>query len=112
MNAPYAMKDLGYKRTPTTAMFRVEMSDGRKWDVPVQAIADSRDENYREDEEDTIGSIRDGGLGDYEINYWAGNNMNWADVKDFAVLAPPDTKKKIDREEGWANGEKEIIGSV
>lgn len=107
----YQMKDLGYKRTPTTAVFRVEMEDGSKWDVPVQAIADSRDENYKDEAEDTVGSIRRGRLDGYEINDWAGNNMNWSDVKDYAVRAEV-KPKKIDWEDGWANGEKEIIGNV
>lgn len=112
MNAKYFMKDLGYQRTPTDARFRVEMPDGRKWDVPVQAIADSRDEQYRDDEEDTIGSIRDGGLDDSEIHDWAGNNMNWSDVQGFAMLAPPETAKMIDWEDGWSNGEKRIVGTL
>lgn len=107
----YIMKDLGYTRTPTTAIYRVEMEDGSKWDVPVQVIADSRDENYQDDEEDTIGSIRNGGLDEFEITDWAGNNMYWSDVKDYAVRAEV-KPKKINWEEGWSNGEKEIVGSI
>lgn len=107
----YIMKDLGYIRTPTTALYRVEMEDGSKWDVPVQVIADSRDENYQDDEEDTIGSIRDGGLAEFEIADWAGNNMNWSDVKDYAVRAEV-KPKKINWEEGWMNGEKKIVGKI
>lgn len=107
----YTMKDLGYKRTPTSAVYRVEMDDGSKWDVPVQVIADSRDENYREDEEDTVGFIRAGSLSAAEIQDWAGNNMNWSDVAEYATRAvvPP---KKVDWEDGWANGEKEIVGEI
>lgn len=108
----YEMKDLGYKRTPTAAIYRVEMGDGSKWDVPVQAIADSRDENYKEDDEDTIGSIRSGGLPPYEINDWAGNNMNWSDVEQFAVPVPASELKKPGYQEGWTNGEKEIVGAL
>lgn len=108
----YEMKDLGYTRTPTTAIFRVEMEDHSQWEVPVQAIADSRDEHYCEDKEDTIGSIRDGGLDDSEIHDWAGNNMNWSDVVDYAVPAPVKARKKIDWEDGWSNGEKKIIGKI
>jgi hypothetical protein len=105
------MKDLGYKRTPTDAMYQVEMPDGSLWQVPVQAISDSRDENYAEDKEDTIGSIREGGLSEYEITDWAGNNMNWSDVKQYAVEVPR-PKRKVNWEEGWSNGEKEIVGKV
>lgn len=107
----YVMKDLGYTRTPTSAMYRVTMEDGSLWDVPLQAIADSRDEHYQEDEEDTIGFIRSGSLPQYEIRDWAGNNMNWEDISDYAVrteVAP----KKIDWQEGWVSGEKEIVGTI
>ncbi len=106
------MKDLGYKRTPTDAMFRVEMGDLSKWDVPVQVIADSRDEFYLEDEEDTIGSIRAGSLSDSEINDWAGNEMNWSDVREYAIPVPVTQQKKINWQEGWTNGEKEIVGAL
>lgn len=107
----YLMKYLGYPRTPTSALFRVEMEDGSKWDVPVQAIADSRDEHYASDKEDTIGSIRDGGLDDSEIHDWAGNNMNWDEVEAVAVkVALP--QAKVNFQEGWANGEKEIVGAI
>ena len=49
MPKTYAQKDLGYPRSTTTAMFRVQMEDMTKWDVPVQIIADSRDDHYREE---------------------------------------------------------------
>ena len=107
----YQMKDLGYTRTPTSAVFRVEMEDGSKWDVPVQAIVDSRDEYYRDDQEDTVAMVRKS-LETYEIHDWAGNNMNWDEVEAFAVPAPVRVFKKPDYQEGWCNGEKEIIGDV
>lgn len=107
----YVMKDLGYKRTPTTAKYHTEMEDGSVWAVPVQVIADNRDENYREDDEDTIGSIRDGGLSHNEIYDWAGNNMNWSEVKEWAVKASV-TRTPVDWDEGWANGEHSIVGEL
>lgn len=107
----YKMKDLGYQRTPTDALYRVEMPDGSKWDIPVQCIADSRDENYSEDKEDTIGSIRDGGLDNSDICDWAENNMNWDDVKAYAVQVPS-RPRKVDFQQGWCNGAKEIIGAI
>ena len=109
----YEMKDLGYPRTPTDALYRVEMPDGSKWDVPVQCIADSRDDNYSDDKEDTIGSIRDGGLLDSEIDDWAMNNINWDDVKAYAVQAPiASGPRNVNFEEGWRNGDKKIIGAI
>lgn len=107
----YVMKDLGYKRTPTTAKYRVEMSDGSLWEVPVQVIADSRDENYADEQEDTIGSIREKTLSDYEIQDWAGNYMNWSDVKEFAVRSAV-VQKAIDWEDGWRNGFQKIVGDL
>lgn len=107
----YKQMDLGYPRVVTTAQYEVEMSDGSRWRVPVQCIADSRDEYYRDDKEDTIGSIRDGLLDDSEIQDWAGNNMNWSDVKDFAVRAEI-PQKKVDWEDGWSNGFQRIVGKI
>jgi hypothetical protein len=111
MAKQYAMKDLGYQRTPTKAIFRVEMPDGSKWDVPVQAIVDSRDEHYSDEQEDTIGFIRAGSPDKYKISDWAGNNMNWDEVMPYAVKAsiPP---VPVDYQEGWCNGEKEIVGAL
>lgn len=108
----YTMKDLGYKRTPTEAKLRVEMPNGTLWDVPVQAIADSRDEHYAIDREDTIGGIRDGDLDEYEITrIGPAGNLNWGEVKAFAVQAPP-RDVEVDWQEGWTNGDKEIVGEV
>lgn len=108
----YEMKDLGYTRTPTTAILRIEMPDGSKWDVPIQAIVDSRDAFYADDHEDTIGGIRANTLDASEIHDWAANEMNWSDVKEWAVRAPDAKPKPVNWEEGWANGEKEVIGAL
>lgn len=108
----YEMKDLGYPRIPTPATYVVTMPDGTKWSVPVQVIADSRDTHYADEQEDTIGFIRAGGLSRFEIQDWAGNNMNWSDVKDYATEVPRPFGLKVDFEEGWSNGEKEIRGDV
>lgn len=87
----YEMKDLGYPRTPTTAQWVVTCPNGSVWHVPVQVIADSRDEHYAEDEEDTIGFIRAKRLDRYELNDWAFNSMNTEDLEDYATMVkPPD----------------------
>jgi len=104
----YKMKDLGYVRTPTDAKLRVEMPDSSRWDIPVQIIADSRDEYYSSEEEDTIGFIRAGGLDNYKITDWAANNMNWDEVREYATQVPGNVKA-VDFQEGWVNGEKEIV---
>lgn len=106
----YKAKDLGYARTPTTGQMRVEMPDGSRWDVPLQVIADSRDEYYSADAEDTIGFIRAGELDAYDLTDWAANNMNWDEVRKYAVPLPASENQKPDYQEGWVNGDKEIIG--
>lgn len=104
----YQQKDLGYPREATSAMFRVTMPDWSRWDVPVQIIADSRDENYKG--EDTVRSIREKNLGLYQIESWAANNMNWNDVKEYAVQVAETAE--TDWQDGWTNGDKEIVGPV
>ena len=43
---------------------------------------------------------------DYEVIDWAVNNMDWSDVADEAVLAK---RAKTDYQEGWLEGDKELI---
>jgi len=91
---------------------RVTMPDGSKWDVPVKYIAldrasyyakefdDNKDRSLMEDTMPLFNSDP------YEVKDWAANNMNWNDVKDFAVMTVP---SGCDYQEGWCNGEKEIV---
>lgn len=104
----YEMKDLGYIRTKTDAWFRVTIVDGEVWEVPVQVIVDSRDSHYVDDKEDTIGYVRDGSIDALDIFDWARNNMNWSDVHEYARRV--ESRRTIDFEEGWSNGESEIVG--
>jgi hypothetical protein len=105
----YQMKDLGYERTPTDARYQITMSNGDVYSIPLQLIADSRDEYYKEDEEDTIGFILDGGLDEYDLKDWASGNMNWEDVRDYACLIG---RGEIfpDFQDGWVNGKSDIAG--
>lgn len=107
----YVQKDLGYLREPTYAFVRVEMPDHSWWKVPAQIVADSRDEHYRSDEEDTIRFIREGSLEQYDFFDWLGNNMNWDDVELYAGEMPRPSAK-TDYQEGWVNGEKVLLGSL
>lgn len=109
----YKQKDLGYKRAPTKALYHITMEDGSVYSVPVQLIADSRDEYYfkeYKDEEDTIKYIKDGSLDSYDIGDWAANNMNWLDVSEYAEKV--DCSKGVDFQEGWINGKSEIVGEI
>jgi len=101
---------------------RVEMPDGSKWDVPASVVADNRakyyaehdtgktsgteyQKVYKEEYENLMGDDAD----DYDIEDWAANNMNWSDVKKKAKKAPNEEQEPIDYQEGWVNGEKEIV---
>lgn len=94
---------------------RVEMPDGSKYDVPVMAIATNRSTYYAGEGEcggdverhlghDTL-PLFDGD--EDEISDWAANNMNWGEVAEVAVRV--EDSDEVDFEEGWANGDKEIV---
>lgn len=106
------MEPFTYPRTPTTAKLRVAMPDGSRWDVPAQLVADSRDDHYREDNEDTIGFIRDGRLDEFDLLDWAASNMNWDDVAHAAVKVEEPSPPSPDFQDGWVNGEKDIVGEL
>lgn len=89
----------------------ITMPDCSVWSVPVLEIAKNRAREYahefgnHEEQsliEDTIPLFESD---DYEIIDWASNNMDWSDVKDFAVCIKPST---IDFKEGWLNGNKKV----
>ena len=91
---------------------RITMPDQSKWDVPVMLIARNRADHYKSEfgddierslAEDTIPLFDSD---DYEIEDWASNNMNWDEVKEHAVRAEDG---EVDYQEGWVNGEKEIV---
>lgn len=91
---------------------RITMPDGSRWDVPAHAVADNRaryysekegsgEEGYREEYEFTMEDR-------YELLDWAAGNMDWDDVAEQArrVDDPP---ADMDYQEGWINGEREIV---
>lgn len=90
---------------------RVTMNDGTRWDVPAEVIAQNRAKYYAEIdptttlEEEYSYAMEDDG----ELMDWAANNMNWEDVEKYAVRAPDAPKEAPDYQEGWVNGEKEIV---
>ena len=102
----------------TEKYLRVTMEDGSKWDVPVKIIAESRARYYAEKEtgekngedfekifNEEVEYALDEDF-DYDVIDWAGNNMNWSDVKDVAVKV---SIMKVDFQEGWVNGDKEVV---
>jgi hypothetical protein len=88
------------------------MPDGSKWAVPVSIIAGDRAKAYAHEfggsvekslSEDT-GPLFDADA--FEIEDWAQNNMNWDDVKAYAVRIE---NTKCDYQEGWVNGAHEVL---
>jgi hypothetical protein len=89
----------------------VEMTDGSIWKVPVSVIAYNRAEEYMSEFGDDLErSIKEDTeplfTSDYhEIKDWAAGNMNWSDVEEYATKVED---SKIDFQEGWVNGHKEV----
>jgi hypothetical protein len=103
----------------TEKYLEVIMPDGSKWDIPAKIIAENRAKYYAEHDTDkTSGEEFDKVFkeevelllndpdGEDVIIDWAANNMNWSDVKDFAVKV---SDMEVDYQEGWVNGDKEVI---
>ena len=92
------------------------MPDGSKWDVPAEPIAEERARYYAEkDTGKTSGEefekafnelVKDALEDTFEIIDWASNNMNWSDVEDVAENV---SVMDVDFQEGWVNGEKEVV---
>lgn len=88
---------------------RVTMPDGSEWDVPAEIIAKSRADYYCSvDAETEFDEEYEYTLSDHEeLIDWAENNMNWEDVEKFAQ--PLGARTKTDYQEGWVNGDKEVV---
>lgn len=89
---------------------RVTMPDGSKWDVPAQIIAENYAAEYGDDPgtESYATELANCLKDDSELKDWAANNMNWADVEASAVRYSGPTEKP-DYQEGWVNGNKEMV---
>lgn len=90
----------------------VTMEDNSKWAIKVSAIAANRASYYKHEfdnnferslDEDTVPLFESD---KYEIHDWAANNMNWDEVRHLAVCVSP---SDIDFQDGWCNGEHEVI---
>ena len=93
---------------------RITMPDGSRWDVPVNAIAWNRANYYASSAKSTLSFAEamkeTNELFDaysYEIEDWAANNMDWDKDKLHAEEVEP--ASAVEYQEGWVNGEKEII---
>ncbi|MFO7846010.1 MAG: hypothetical protein R6V27_05550 [Balneolaceae bacterium] len=97
----------------TDKKLRITMPDGSKYDVPISVIAENRAENYKDEFDNNIAmSLMEDTLplfesSPYEITDWAAGNMNWSDVAEYAEKVG--TTEDPDFQEGWVNGEKEVV---
>lgn len=92
------------------------MSNGSKWDVPFLIIASYRAKYYaRKDSGKTSGEEYERiyqaemkiGMEEEEMMVdWAENNMDWSDVKEYSSKF---SDAEPDFQDGWVNGEKEVI---
>lgn len=97
-------------------VLKVSMPDGTTWVIPASLIARKRAEYYAQVDVDAGDGEFDELYGkeyDYSFNDaselldWAGNNMNWSDVKAEARQVRCD--KYVDYDKEWMNAEKEIM---
>lgn len=93
-----------------TKDYLLELENGQIWSIPVRVIAFHRAHYYEKKDDisfhdslykDTLPLFESD---DYEIEDWAKNCMNWADVKIYAKLIPH--KCCMDKE--WAEGKVTI----
>ena len=88
----------------------VTMPDNSIWSIPTRLIAENRNDYYLkvrgENAADVEAETEKLFADDYEVIDWAVNNMDWSDVADEAVLAK---RAKTDYQEGWLEGDKELI---
>ena len=97
-------------------LFIVNAPDGSRWAVPVMTIARDRAKHYASEfdgdverslDEDTMPLFE---ADPYNVQDWAVNNMNWADVKDHArIYAPAKPITDEDMQEAWMEGAKEVV---
>jgi len=88
---------------------RVTMPDGSKWDVPALLIAQNRARSIVSVNTETSfdEEVKFALENECEIVDWAVNAMNWKDVEKAARIVIED--RKVDYQEGWINGDHEII---
>ncbi len=100
----------------TTKVLRVTMPNGDIWDVLAHLIAHERAVYYanrdhgEDDSKEKLGTYTE----EYEYAMddegtlidWAEGNMDWKDVAKYATLIE---SAAVDLQEGWVNGDKEVV---
>lgn len=93
----------------------VEMEDGRRYAVPVRAIANHRAEFYRGAFADSLeeSMSRDTeplfASDDSEIMEWAAGDMDWNDVESGAIQVADAQRPPANKQDGWVNGPKLLM---
>lgn len=73
-------------------LYVITLANGDRWAVPVRVIAENRAAYFAEEDglsrEEALGETEREFMFDdgYEIKDWAASNMNWEDVKAYAVF--------------------------
>ena len=80
-------------------VLRVTMPDGSKWDVPLRLIARDQAAYYKTTIDEELKN-------ENALLDWAPNNMDWSDVAEWAKRVDGAT---INYQDGWVNGDKEIV---
>lgn len=99
----------------TDMWYSIQMPDGKYFAIPITVIIKNRATYYMDEfDNDLDKSIKEDTLplfesDNYEIADWAKNNMNWVDVEDYAVEIDMRPSKCFDYQNGWVNGDYEII---
>lgn len=103
---------------------KIVFSNGESYDIPATVVAHERATYYANHDEgkemDEKGdnpawtkvynderkfTLED----DYELIDWAKNNMNWEDVEEYAVIAPLDPDKGINKHKEWTENDIEVV---
>jgi hypothetical protein len=92
-----------------TRELHVTMPDGSVWAVPVAAIVASARRYYEANRtEDSAAELMvELEADDTLVVEWAEGDMNWSEVSEIARQVSAPTLP--DYQEGWMNGDKEII---
>lgn len=88
------------------------MPDLTEWIIPVEIIAKDHAKVYADHFDSFEESLKDTldlfTSDPFEVEDWSRNNMDWDDVKEYAIQLPyipnPDLYQT-----GWANGEIEVV---
>lgn len=95
----------------------VTMADGSEYSVPVITIAKNRASAYAHEFDNDEGrSLREDTVplfesDESEIEDWATNNMNWAEVSAFATKIKDGTNWE-QFQESWLNGEHRVADNL